>query len=184
MAQLYPSFKENLVEEFGPYAAVLGQTEGEPDQIAQIFGLWAAKEFDDAALFGKLRNSVDKFGMLGPEKESGGLAYDDPNSVLINGVIVGSKLHLGWEEILNHDWGHYAQPAQIPDTSDLSWTDILPTRTYAMGDGLELPVTNENRACPDCYWGDFKSIRMKVEQNSENCPAGQKEGSPCGLPSP
>lgn len=174
MHQLYPAFKDNLVEELGPYAGVLGQTNGEPDQVAQIFGLWAAKEFDDQALFGKLRNAVDKFGKLGKEVASGGLAYDDPNSVLINGVIVASKMHLGWQTVLDYDWGHYPQPATIPDTSDLAWSNILPTRTYAMGDDLELPEANPNRACPSCFWGDYKSIRMRVEQSPASCEA---EGS-------
>jgi hypothetical protein len=188
MAELYLSFKANLVEELGPYAAVLGQTEGDPEQIAQIFGLWAAKEFDDQALFGKLRNAVDKFGKLSKDVESGGLSYDDPNSVLINGVIVASKVHLGWSEVLNHPWGHHPEPLAIPDTSELSWRDILPTRIYAVGTSHELPVSDPSRACPSCFWGDFKSIRMKLEQESEpqkaSCGLGEveREGSAsCGL---
>ncbi|RBP51124.1 hypothetical protein [Arenicella xantha] len=181
--ELYPSFKENLVEEFGPYAAVLGQTEGDPDQVAQIFGLWAAKEFNDPELFGKLRNAVDKFGRLGPEVESAGLAYDDPNSVLINGVIVASKMHLGWQAVLDYDWGYGDEFAQIPDVSELSWRDILPTRSYAMGDGHTLPTADEQRACPACFWGDFKSIRMQVDQRQANCPTDAADSASCGLES-
>lgn len=185
MAELYLSFKSNLVEEFGPYAAVLGQTGGEPDQVAQIFGLWAAKEFNDPILFGKLRNAVDKFGGLSKESVSGGLAYDDPNSVLINGVIVASKVHLGWKQVLDHSWGHYPEPIAIPNTSDLSWTDILPTRTYAVGDNLELPILVKKRACPDCFWGDYKSIRMQLEQEQQpqaaKCLVGDQEQGNCGL---
>ncbi|HAU69276.1 MAG TPA: hypothetical protein DCW52_12875 [Gammaproteobacteria bacterium] len=186
MEAIYPAFKEHLIEEFGPYAAVLGQTEGEPDQVAQIFALWASKEFKDEELFGKLRNAVDKFGRLDYESESGGLAYDDPNNVLINGVIVASKMHLGWDVVLSHDWGHFLGSEQIPDVADLSWVDILPLRSYATGDNLELPTASEQRACPSCFWGDYESTRMKStemmgEKSQENCPVGVGEPSSCNL---
>ena len=173
MSEIYPSFKQHLVEEFGPYAGVLLQVDGNPDQVAQIFGLWAAKEHNDQELFAKLRNAVDKFGRLGEEPESGGMAYDDPNSVLINGVILSSKLHLGWDAVLNHPWPSLTAKAQIPDTAGMDWTHILPQRTFAMDDGLELPEVSAMRACPSCFWGEYRSVRMQAEQQLQNCPTGE-----------
>ncbi|WP_284387064.1 hypothetical protein [Algimonas ampicilliniresistens] len=165
----YQSFTDNLVLGYGPtYASIKGDLRSNPsrNQVAHLFGLWAAKEFDDPTLFGKLRNSVDKAGHLGPAPD-GGAMYADENSVLMNGVVLAAKLHVGWEEILNHDWGH-ERPSSIPDTSDLTWHDLLPARVYQMNDGRNpLPQSSLNdRACPNCFWGDYESIRMRAAKDA------------------
>jgi len=165
----YQSFTDNLVLNYGPtYASIKGDLRSDPsrNQVAHLFGLWAAKEFDDPTLFGKLRNSVDKAGHLGPAPD-GGLMYVDENSVLMNGVVLAAKLHVGWEEILNYDWGH-ERPSSIPDTSDLTWRDLLPDRVYQMNDGRSpLPPSSlDDRACPNCFWGDYESIRMRAGKDA------------------
>lgn len=167
--EIYPSFKEHLVESLGPYAAVLNYTDGKPDQVAQIFGLWAAKEHNDTRLFGQLRNAVDKFGRLQSADDNNGLAYDDPNSVLINGVILASKVHLGWDTVLNHSWPALQEQATIPNTTGLEWKDILPQQEFSMDSNTALPEENLLRPCPSCFWGNYKSIRMKKLENLKQC---------------
>ena len=175
MDKSYPSFKKILVEQFGPYAAVLEHSQGEPDQVAQIFGLWAAKEHGDIELFTKLRNSTDKFGKLQRHSSSNGLAYDDPNSVLINGVILSSKVHLGWQTVLNHSWPIIKDgPLEVPNVVNMNWTQILPQRTYQTSslDGDEsLPIPSSRRACPACFWGDYQSVRMRNTNKPPRCEA-------------
>lgn len=167
--KIYPSFKEHLVESFGPYAAVLNYTDGKPDQVAQIFGLWAAKEHNDERLFGKLRNAVDKFGRLQSAVDNNGLVYDDPNSVLINGVILASKVHLGWETVLNHPWPASQNLTAIPETEGLEWSDILPQQVYNMDSTAGLPKENPLRPCPSCFWGNYQSIRMIKSNQPLQC---------------
>lgn len=186
MQQTYQTgFKDNMVLHYGPtYASIKGDLRSDPtrNQVAHLFGLWAAKEFNDPALFGKLRNSLDKMGGLGPAPE-GGLAYDDDNSVLMNGVVLAAKLHVGWDTVLNHDWGH-DHPTDIPDTRGLTWQDILPTQIYSSKDGANpLPPSNVwERPCPNCFWGDYESIRMKTEKQSEKiCTASDSNTQSCGI---
>ncbi|MFT6408913.1 MAG: hypothetical protein ACJAQ6_002335 [Arenicella sp.] len=169
MEQIYPSFKTHLVESIGPYAAVLNYTNGEPDQVAQIFGLWAAKEHNDQALFEKLRNVVDKFGGLQPLGQNNGMVYDDPNSVLINGVVLASKVHLGWDAVLAHPWPASQAQTAIADTQELEWKDILPQQAFAMGSNTTIAEQSVGRACPSCFWGDYKSIRMKKIEELKRC---------------
>lgn len=185
MKKSYPSFKEHLTLQYGPYAAARLAINHQQDQIAQIFALWAAKEFNDVELFGKLRNAADKFGKLDFDKTTGGLVYAGENNTIINGVILGSKLHLGWSTLLNHDWGHKGIPYNIPNTDNMTWLDVLPTTIYQKQKGeLVLPSTNKNRACPSCFWGDYQSIKMikQAQPNStENiCPDHVTSGS-CGM---
>ena len=173
MAQIYPSFRTHLVESIGPYAAVLNYVNGEPDQVAQIFGLWAAKEHNDPQLFEKLRNVVDKFGDLQPKGDNKGMVYDDPNSVLINGVVLASKVHLGWDAVLNHPWPALQVQTAIPSTETLEWKDILPQQVFNMGSDLKVSGEHVGRACPSCFWGDYKSIRMKKSEAPKSCSAEQ-----------
>lgn len=188
MQQTYTSgFKENLIINYGPaYASVKGDLRSDParNQVAHLFGLWAAKEFNDPRLFGKLRNSVDKIGKLGPAAEGGVLTYKDENDVLMNGVVLGAKLHVGWDVILNHDWGHDL-PQAIPDIEDLTWQDILPNAVYRMNNGENaLPVSDlEKRACPNCYWGDYESIEMERKRQATEQVCTDKDGltQTCGL---
>lgn len=186
MQQTYQTgFKDNMVLHYGPtYASIKGDLRSDPtrNQVAHLFGLWAAKEFNDPALFGKLRNSLDKMGGLGPAPE-GGLAYHDDNSVLMNGVVLAAKLHVGWDTVLNHDWGH-DHPSDIPDTRGLTWQDILPTQIYSSKDGASpLPPPNVwERPCPNCFWGDYESIRMKTEkQSAKICSASDSNTQSCGI---
>ena len=180
-------FKENLIMNYGPaYASVKGDFRSDParNQVAHLFGLWAAKEFNDPKLFGKLRNSVDKVGKLGPPPEGGGLTYKDENGVLMNGVVLGAKLHVGWDVILNHDWG-YEHPQSIPDITDLSWQDILPSQVYRMNNGENpLPTSSlDKRPCPNCYWGDYESIEMrhKKEDVEQVCTDATNLSQSCGV---
>jgi hypothetical protein len=185
MKKSYPSFKEHLTLEYGPYAAARLALNHEEDQIAQIFALWAAKEFGDVSLFSKLRNAADKFGKLDVSPATGGLEYQGINDSIINGVILGSKLHVGWNTLLTHDWGHKGIPYDVPDTSKMEWTDLLPNEVYDKSAGiLELPKHSNDRACPGCFWGDYKSVRMLKDEQPDSkqaiCPAHVKSGS-CGL---
>lgn len=177
-------FKDALLLEFGPwYASVAGDVRSDPNrnQIATIFGLWAAKEFGDAQTFGAIRNAIDKFGGLGPAPD-GGLRYDGPDSVHFNGTVLASKLHMGWTEVLGHDWGHEAV-LPVPDTSDMTWRDLLPADIYSSKLPREiLPESDlSKRACPNCFWGDYQSIRMRAYQTErDECPVQGETGS-CGL---
>lgn len=173
LAELYPSFKSELVEEFGPYAGVLERQGGSPDQVAQIFGMWAAKEHRDIRLFSKLRNSVDKFGGLSADGAGEGLVYNDPNSVLINGVILSSKVHMGWSDVFAYPWESLKKTREIPDTSDLDWTKILPQQVYSTERTMSeaLPEITLKRACPSCFWGDYQSVRMTEAAKLDSCEA-------------
>ena len=177
-------FKDNLITYLGPfYASVRGDARSDQkrNQVAHLFGLWAAKEFKDEALFGKLRNSIDKFGRLKPA-EGGGLRYEIDDSVLMNGVVLSAKLHVGWKTVLGHEWGH-ARPKAIPDTSDMTWRDVLPDRIYQMNNG-ESPISASNisqRACPNCYWGDYESVRMREEKAKTMCFAKENPDKNCGI---
>jgi len=184
MAKSYPGYKEHLTLEYGPYAAARLAINHKEDQIAQIFALWAAKEFGDVSLFEKLRNAADKFGKLQDHRPSGGLAYAGTNNTIINGVILGSKLHVGWNTLLNYDWGHEGLPLSIPDTQNMTWLDLLPNKIYSKVSMNDLPLHSNQRACPGCYWGDYQSVRMLKQQAPKGtvkiCPPHVKAAS-CGL---
>jgi len=177
-------FKPNLLLELPIfYASVAGDARSDPErnQIATIFGLWAAKEMGDLKTFTKIRNSIDKFGKL-DDAEEGGLRYESEDSVHFNGTVLAAKLHLGWRELLEHDWGHDRSQI-IPDTSDMTWSDILPERIYSSKmPSLEMPETDlSKRACPNCFWGDFKSVRMKAEQQLCTESADRDKKTNCNL---
>ncbi len=179
MSTLYPSFKENLTRQLGPYATVKKELNGEPDMVAHVFGLWAAKEFKDAELYGRLRNAVDKFAHIAEDDTYSGLSYRHKDGLLVNGPVVASKLHLGWDTILDFDWGH-PRPDSIPDVEGMSWRNVLPDRIYAMGGEVEtdqkIPLTkdSEERPCPSCFWGQYNpkinsQVRQCAVSNNSSC---------------
>jgi hypothetical protein len=151
--RLYPVWKEVFVHEWGPYATVDGEQGGKPDPIAHVFGMWAAKEMGDVDLYEKLRNATDQLGRLTEDAATGGMTYDNDDGVMINGVTLATKFHLGWQNVFAHDWGH-AGPVAVPDVSDLAWTDLLPVEVYSLDPERGLPESVEGRACPNCLWGD------------------------------
>ena len=159
-SRVYPSFKQHFIKEFGPYATVLGEINGEPDSVAHMFGLWVAKEMKDAALYNKLRNTTDQLGKLTRNSKTGGMEYDIENGMLLNGVALATKVHFDWNTILNHSWA-YPMPDSIPDTSLMQWTDVLPTEVYRLDPEKELPKQRNGKTCLSCFWGDYQppSIR-------------------------
>jgi hypothetical protein len=67
----------------------------------------------------------------------------------------------------------------------MTWKDLLPEIIYDRTEGeVKLSNKNEKRACPSCFWGDYKSVRMlkddSKEKNQKLCPEHVKSGS-CGL---
>lgn len=182
MKALYPVYKQQLTGSLGPYASALLEIHGEPDEIALVFAMWAAKEFNDPVLFGKLRNTIDKFGDLSSEKVSGGLNYSGPHGKMVNGVVLSSKMHVGWNRVLNHDWGQAELPYDIPEIQGMTWKDLLPDRIYARSENLDVPPSSGLRPCPSCFWGDYQSVRTQLEHDASQqvCPPAHV-GS-CGLP--
>lgn len=187
MSEAYQSFKKNLTVGYGPYATVYNrlQEHRAPDTTAHLFGLLAAKEFGDQTLFGELRNAIDKVGDLSVDYQRGGLIYDHPDNRMINGVVLASKLHLGWDTVLSHDWGFEGIPYPTPETANMSWSDLLPQRIYDRNGRGSMPQHSEVRPCPNCFWGDYASERMKfnAEQSSgASGPACSTDlPSSCGL---
>jgi hypothetical protein len=163
MEDLYPVFKKQLVANLGPYATVRYQIGERPDETAHLFGLWASKEFGDVELFGALRNTTDKFGRLGHDAETAGMAYGHEDNDMLNAGVVAAKMHLGWRAVLDHDWQHEALPYPIPDTDGMAWADLLPMKIFSVDSpNQSMPVDSiEKRPCPNCYWGDYQSVRMK-----------------------
>jgi hypothetical protein len=155
--RLYPVWKEVFVHELGPYATVDGERGGTSDPIAHVFGMWAAKEMGDVDLYRKLRNTSDKLGRLEPDPSTGGMTYASEDAVLMNGVTLATKLHVGWREVLAHDWGR-GGPLAVPDVSDMAWTDVLPVEAYDLDPERPLPEPVEGRACPNCLWGDPERV--------------------------
>lgn len=151
--RLYPVWKRVFVHEFGPYASVDGERGGTSDPIAHVFGMWAAKEMGDVDLYRKLRNASDQLGGLKSDPATGGMSYADEDGVLMNGVTLATKFHVGWQTLLTHDWGQTA-PATVPDVSDMAWTDVLPVDLYDLDPARPLPRPVKGRACPNCLWGD------------------------------
>jgi hypothetical protein len=129
--KIYQSWKDVFVEEFGPYAYVKEFPDGGASPMATAFGIWAAKEFGDVELFTKLRNSTDKMGELTWVPKDAEMIYKKADNTLNNGTIFSFKIHAGWDEILNRDWG-YETPMEIPDVSGMTWKDVLPQEIYEM----------------------------------------------------
>jgi hypothetical protein len=150
--RLYPVWKQVFVNEFGPYATVDGEKDGRPDRAAHLFGMWAAKEMGDVALYRKLRNTTDKLGRLTKNPATAGMTYQSKDGLMSNGVILATKFHTGWKTLLDHDWGN-PDPVAAPDVSGMAWTDLLPAEVYDLNPERPLPEPVEGH-CPNCFWGD------------------------------
>ena len=119
---LYKIWKEHFTKEIGPYAYVKEDIEAGANPLATITGMIAAKEFGDVELFTKLRNSVDR--SLYMKEEAFHYIYKNINNPIYNGPLLWTKVHIGWQNILDHNWG-YNKNFIIPDVSDIVWRDIL-----------------------------------------------------------
>lgn len=119
---LYQVWREYFAEEIGPYAYVKEDAEAGPSPLATMTGLIAAKEFGDVALFKKLRNSIDR--EIYQATEDNHYLYKNINNPIYNGPILWTKVHVGWQTILEHDWG-YDKAFEIPEVEDWTWRDIL-----------------------------------------------------------
>ena len=130
---LYPVWKEYFTKEIGPFAYVKEDPEAGPSPLATMTGMMAAKEFGDMALWRKLRNSIDKD--IYQKSDSYQYLYKGVNNAIYNGPLLWTKVHVGWQNILDHDWEgnrHYDKP----EVANLVWTDILPQELYLMDDVL------------------------------------------------
>jgi hypothetical protein len=151
--RLYPVWKRVFVHELGPYATVDGEKGGTSDPIAHVFGMWAAKEMGDVDLYRKLRNASDRLGRLKTDPATGAMTYASDDAIMMNGVVLATKLHVGWQKILEHDWEH-GGPVAVPDVSDMTWSDVLPVQVYDLDPQRPLPAPVKGRDCPNCLWGD------------------------------
>ena len=130
---LYPIWKEYFTKEIGRFAYVKEDPEAGPSPLATMTGMMAAKEFGDVPLWRKLRNSIDKD--IYQKGDSYQYVYKGVNNAIYNGPLLWTKVHVGWQKILDHDWKgnrHYEKP----EVANLVWTDILPQELYLMDDIL------------------------------------------------
>ncbi len=131
---LYPVWKDIFVKTIGPYAYVKEDPNAGPSPLATMTGMMAAKEFGDIELWNKLRNSIDKD--IYQSGESYHYVYKGINNHIYNGPLLWTKVHVGWQTILAHDWeGNHSY--QKPDVSEIVWTDILPQELLLMDDILK-----------------------------------------------
>lgn len=146
--KLYPVWKKTFVTEKGRFAWVAERPGGGMWATAQLFGLLAAKEFGDVELFTKLRNTLD-YGKLGPSPEFAEMRYRDDDNTRINGWTLAFKLHVGWQTILDHDWGQTAT-REIPSVEGMTWTDVLPQEIWELTPqlgGRQTPLVPTSTAC-------------------------------------
>ena len=130
---LYPIWKDYFTKEYGPFAFVKEDPEAGASALATMTGLIAAKEFRDIELWGKLRNAVDK--NIYQKSDEYSFIYEDINNAIYNAPLLWVKVHVGWDEILTHDWGvEYSH--ERPIVGEMAWTDILPQKLYLMDDVL------------------------------------------------
>ncbi|MEL6193304.1 MAG: hypothetical protein AAFR66_14700 [Bacteroidota bacterium] len=133
--QLYPQWKQKFVHTVGPYAYVNEDLEAGPSPLATNFGMVAAKEFGDVKLWNKFRNVIDR--SIYPATENYHYLYEGINNPIYNACLLFAKVHVGWSEILNHDWKGTQRQYKKPEVADLAWTDILPQELMLMDDVLE-----------------------------------------------
>lgn len=126
--KLYQVWKKTFVHEVLNFAYVAETPTGGPSRLASLFGLWAAKEFHDQKLFVKLRNALDRFGGLAWEQEEDVYRYKRIDNTLANGMVLAFKVHIGWQELLDHPWDTPFTPA--PSTEGMTWLDILTDEIY------------------------------------------------------
>jgi len=128
---LYSIWKNYFTRELGPYAYVKEDREAGPSPLATLTGLLATKEFGDVRLFRKLRNSMDRD--IYQKEGANHYLYRNINNPIYNGPILWTKVHVGWQNILEHNWGH-EKHFDIPDVSQMVWTDVLDQKTMTMSD--------------------------------------------------
>lgn len=130
---LYPVWKQHFTKSIGPYAFVKEDPEAGPSPLATMTGMMAAKEFGDVKLWRKLRNSIDR--NIYQKGDSFQYLYKEVNNPVYNGPLLWTKVHVGWQNILAHDWvGNHRYPK--PEIQDLAWTDILPQELHLIDDLL------------------------------------------------
>ncbi len=130
---LYPVWKEHFVREVGPFAYVREDPEAGPSPLATMTGMMAAKEFGDKTLWKKLRNSIDRD--IYQKGDSYHYLYKGINNSIYNGPLLWTKVHVGWQKILEHNW-QGNRTYEKPEVADLVWTDILPQELLLMDDVL------------------------------------------------
>ncbi|MBT8218262.1 MAG: hypothetical protein KJP00_00445 [Bacteroidia bacterium] len=130
---LYDVWKEHFTKEIGPYAYVKEDPEAGPSPLATMTGMMAAKEFGDIDLWRKLRNSVDRD--IYQKNDRYHYLYKNVNNAIYNGPLLWTKVHVGWQKILSHDWGD-RESFEIPDVNNMEWTDILSQELLLMDDVL------------------------------------------------
>ncbi len=131
---LYLTWKDHFVETIGPYAFVKEDPEAGPSPLATMTGMMAAKEFGDVALWGKIRNAIDR--NIYQSKEQYHHLYKNINNNIYNGPMLWTKVHVGWQTILAHKWKGNRQ-YEKPEVSHLVWTDILPQELLLMDEILK-----------------------------------------------
>lgn len=130
---LYTVWKDHFTKTIGPFAYVKEDPEAGPSPLATMTGMMAAKEFGDESLWNKLRNSIDRD--IYQKTDSYHYVYEGVNNAIYNGPLLWTKVHVGWQQILSHDWD-VQKPYEIPDVEDLQWTDILSQELLVMSDIL------------------------------------------------
>jgi hypothetical protein len=130
---LYKVWKEHFTKTIGPYAYVKEDPEAGPSPLATMTGMMAAKEFGDQPLWNKLRNSIDRD--IYQKTDSYQYVYEGVNNAIYNGPLLWTKVHVGWQEILSHDWG-VKDKFEIPEVEHMHWTDILSQELLVMSDIL------------------------------------------------
>lgn len=113
---LYPIWKEHFTKEIGPFAYVKEDPEAGASPLATMTGMMAAKEFGDKTLWKKLRNAIDKEIYMQDDEYN--YLYRNFNNAIYNGPVLWTKVHTGWDNILNNNWGTEKKFSQ-PDISDL-----------------------------------------------------------------
>ena len=126
---LYSEWKESFTQELGPFAYVKEDLQAGASPLAHLTGLLAAKEFGDISLFRKLRNSIDR--ELYQKDDINHYLYNNINNPIYNGPILWTKVHVGWEKVLEYDWG-YTKDFNIPNIDNMQWTDVLDTKLLIM----------------------------------------------------
>ena len=120
---LYPVWKKMFVVEIGPFVYVKEAPNGGPNRVATIFGMLAAKEFNDKELFDKMAWTVDTVGFLKGDLETDQKRYLFVDDTLLNGMMLSFKAHVGFDTIL--DGFQVNTNAEIPKTKDMTWLDVL-----------------------------------------------------------
>lgn len=131
---LYEIWKDHFVKEIGPYAYVKEDPEAGASPLATMTGMMAAKEFGDVDLWKKLRNSIDR--NIYQTTEDFHYIYKEINNPVYNAPLLWTKVHVGWDEILNHNWKGNRK-FEKPAVDHLVWTDILPQELFLIDDLME-----------------------------------------------